>query len=66
MNAPRRFTATLTVGRILQMTLEARNEQAAEDIATWLFDRFGDRYFTGTPESAFECSVDPADAEAAS
>ncbi len=66
MSAPRRFRATLMVGRGLQLTLDARDEQAAEDIATWLFHQFGDRHFTGEPEAIFDCIVDPLTEEAAS
>lgn len=65
MNAPRRFTVNLMVGRTLTLTLDARDGQAAEDIATWLYQEHGDRFFTRHEETCFDCITDP-DGEAAS
>jgi len=63
MSAPRRFTVSLMVGRTLGITLDARDEQAAEDIANYLWVRFGDRYFTSDRETVFDCIVDPVAAD---
>ncbi len=34
------------IGRHLTLDLAARDAQAAEDIASYLYERFGDRHFT--------------------
>lgn len=54
-----RFTVNLMVGRTLTLELDARDAQAAEDIATFLYGRFGDRHFQSSGESCFDCIVDP-------
>lgn len=59
MSAPRRFTVNLMVGRTLTMALEARDEQAAEDIANYLWVRFGDRFFSYDREEAYDWTVTP-------
>jgi hypothetical protein len=63
MSAPRRFSVNLMVGRTLSMELEARDEQAAEDISNYLWVRFGDRFFASDRETAFDCIVNPAQPE---
>jgi len=65
MSAPLSFKVNLMVGRTLTITLQARNAEAAEDIATWLYQEHDDRFFTRSAESSFDCIVDPVD-EAAS
>lgn len=60
-----RFTVNVMVGRNLTLVLNARDAQAAEDIATWLYVEHGDRFFTRHSESLFDCIVDQ-DAEVAS
>jgi hypothetical protein len=59
MSAPLRFTVNLMVGRTLTLELDARDAQAAEDIATFLYGRFGDRHFHSSNETSFDCIVDP-------
>ncbi len=60
-----RFTVNVMVGRNLTLVLNARDAQAAEDIATWLYQEHGDRFFLRHSESQFDCIVDQ-DAEVAS
>jgi hypothetical protein len=60
MSAPvPRFVVTAMVGRHLTLELAARDAQAAEDIATYLYERFGDRYFTSDQETLIDTIVDP-------
>lgn len=61
MSAPRRFTVSLMVGRTLTLTLAARDEQAAEDIASWLYQEHGDRFFVRHAEAEFDCITTPAE-----
>lgn len=65
MSAPLSFIVNLMVGRTLTIMLEARNAEAAEDIASWLYQEHGDRFFTRSAESSFDCTV-AATVEAAS
>lgn len=60
-----RFTVNLMIGRNLTPALHARDAQAAEDIATWLYEQHGDRFFVGHAENLYDCIVDQ-DEEAAS
>lgn len=52
-----RFTVTLIVGRHLTLSLEARDPQAAEDIANYLFNWYGPRAFEVEPEEVIDCRV---------
>lgn len=63
--APSRFRVTLIVGRLLSREIEARDAQAAEDIATWLYPNLGSRHFEADAETIQDCIVDPIE-EAAS
>ncbi len=60
MSAPLlRYRVTVMVGRTLATEIPARDERAAEDIATYLYDRFGDRYFVADAEEFCDCMVYP-------
>lgn len=65
MSAPRRYLVHLMVGRSLSLELDARDDQAAEDIASYLYDRFGDRFFASDRESLIDCVVRGPEAEVA-
>ncbi len=59
MSAPLRYRVTIMVGRTLGIEIPARDERAAEDIATYLYERFGDRFFSSDAEQLADCIVDP-------
>ncbi len=52
-----RFTVTLMVGRELTLSLEARDPQAAEDIAQYLFRWYGPRAFYSDDEKVIDCLI---------
>lgn len=56
---PSRFRGTLIVGRCLSREFDARDAQAAEDIATWLYATLGSRHFDADAETVHDCIVDP-------
>ncbi len=60
-----RYEVRLTVGRTLTRALDARDDQAAEDIAQYLYSTFGARMFEWAPEEVIDCLVMPDDEEAA-
>jgi hypothetical protein len=60
MSALPRYRVALMVSRHLMLNLEARNEQAAEDIATYLYNTCGDRHFEADPEQIIDTIIEGA------
>lgn len=54
-----RFTVHLMIGRTVTLELAARDMPTAEAIAEYLWQRFGERYFTSGPESICDFITDP-------
>ena len=63
--SPARYEVRLMVGRTLYRVLEARDAQAAEDIATFLYQEQRDRSFLDEGEDIVDCQITPIE-EAAS
>lgn len=61
-----RFRVALLVGRQLTAEYEARDEQAAEDIARFLYGGIGLHSFEASPEHIVDVIIDQQDEGAAS
>jgi hypothetical protein len=57
MSALPRFEVRLMVGRTLYRSLEARDQQAAEDIALFLYREQRDRSFLDEGEEIMGCDI---------
>lgn len=51
------FQVRMMVGRELHRNIRARDEQAAEDIAHYLFQTFADRYFRADNEDIVDTII---------
>lgn len=60
-----RFAVTVLVGRELQIEFEARNEQAADDIARFLFAELRESFSPG-PEDIVDVTIEDTSKGAAS
>ena len=56
-----RFRVALLVGRQLTAEYDARNEQAAEDIARFLYGGIGLHSFEASPEHIIDVIIDNLD-----
>lgn len=55
--SPARYEVRLMVGRTLYRVLEARDKQAAEDIALFLYHEARDRSFLDEGEEIMGCEI---------